>query len=375
MKLLYINDAIAIFGGLERILVDKMNMLAEEGYEVYLITTNQGQHDIAYPLNPKVTHYDLNIRFHLEYQFFGIKRLYKRFQLQNQFYRCLSKKICEIGPDVIICTRIEMMSTVTKANGSIPLVFESHLSCLAGYFQQQKKWKLMYANFLNRYAKNAQVVVTLTEGDAKDWRKINKNVAVVPNLVHLNKTGHYSDGQSKSVIFVGRFTEQKDIDSLLRIWQKVYTYHSDWHLHIFGGYGGQYERIIEEISIMDSNIIVHKPTSEILTEYTRHSILLLTSRFEPFGLVLPEAMSCGLPVVAFDCPYGPADIISNGVDGFLIPGRDENLFVEKVCWLIEHPEERLKMGKSGIQSSQRYVKDKIFPLWKQLFEHLCYNNQ
>ena len=108
-------------------------------------------------------------------------------------------------------------------------------------------------------------------------------------------------------------------------------------------------------------------------QYIKHvksSILLMTSLYEPFGLVLPEAMSCGLPVVAFDCPYGPADIITDGVDGFLIEGRDINAYADKVCLLIENVELRKKMGQAAILSAKRYDKTYIMPQWESLFKEL-----
>ena len=98
--------------------------------------------------------------------------------------------------------------------------------------------------------------------------------------------------------------------------------------------------------------------------------MILTSRYEPFGLVLPEAMSCGLPVVAFDCPYGPADIITDDIDGFLIRHRSIEKFANKVSLLIDHQELRQKVGRAGIESSQRYEASKIMPLWEDLFKHL-----
>jgi len=101
-------------------------------------------------------------------------------------------------------------------------------------------------------------------------------------------------------------------------------------------------------------------------------MLLLTSVHEPFGLVLPEAMSCGLPVVSFDCPYGPADIISDGVDGFLVKDRNIRVFADRVCLLIENEELRVRMGREGITSSQRYKTGVIMPLWNSLFERLLH---
>ena len=99
-------------------------------------------------------------------------------------------------------------------------------------------------------------------------------------------------------------------------------------------------------------------------------MLLMTSLYEPFGLVLPEAMSCGLPVVAFDCPYGPADIITDGENGFLIEGRDINAYADKVCLLIENTELRQKMGQNAILSTRYYEKTNIMPQWESLFKKL-----
>ena len=121
---------------------------------------------------------------------------------------------------------------------------------------------------------------------------------------------------------------------------------------------------------MPPTVILHESTPTMNEEYLKCSMLLMTSRFEPFGLVLSEAMSCGLPVVAFNCPYGPADIITDGVDGFLIEGRDINVYADKVCRLMEDDDLRLKMGKAGLLSSQRYRAEIVMPLWLKLFEQI-----
>ena len=105
----------------------------------------------------------------------------------------------------------------------------------------------------------------------------------------------------------------------------------------------------------------------------KNSMLLLTSIYEPFGLVMPEAMSYGLPVVAFDCPYGPSDIITDGVDGLLVKDRSIEDFANKVCRLIEDEDLRRRMGVAGAKSSQRYSAEKIMPLWRNLFESIIRN--
>ena len=218
--------------------------------------------------------------------------------------------------------------------------------------------------------RKARAVIALTEGDAEEWRKINPHVKVIPNVVNLNNTGRLSDCSSKNVIFVGRYSKQKDVWSLMKIWQLVHQRHPDWTLNLFGDYGDQRDVLLPEIKKTGANIVLHDPTAKIGEEYLRSSMLLLTSIYEPFGLVMPEAMSYGLPVVAFDCPYGPADIITDGVDGFLIKDRSIEGFADRVCQLIEDEDLRRRMGAAGIKSSQRFSAENIMPMWKDFFESI-----
>lgn len=371
MKLLYICDALAIFGGLERVLIEKANWLAEhEGCEVCLLTVNQGNHPVCFPLHQDVSHEDLGIRFFEQYHLPFWQRIIRNCQLHRLFRKRLKGKIQKLTPDIIICTRLDYIRDVVRLKGDIPLVFESHSSCLASRFEGDGLLRLFHIWYLQLAVKKADVTVALTNGDAEEWRKLTPKVCVIPNVVHLNESGVYSDCTAKSAIYVGRFSKQKDVGSLLRIWHFVHQRHPDWCLHIYGGYGEEQDLLFSEIKQMEANIQVYEATSDLFEKYKQSSILLLTSRYEPFGLVLPEAMSCGLPVVAFDCPYGPADIITDGIDGFLISKRNLEEFADRVCQLIDHLDLRVKMGKSGIKSSKKYAKRCIMPLWRALFEQL-----
>ena len=188
-------------------------------------------------------------------------------------------------------------------------------------------------------------------------------------MVHLNDTGRYSNLESKHVIFVGRYTGQKGIPELFKIWDIVHLNHPDWHLDLYGD-GDINEIPYSEEQREKINIHVHKPDSDIFSRYLESSIFVLTSRYEPFGLVMPEAMSCGLPVIAFDCPFGPAQIINDGIDGFLIMDRSICAFAKRLCQLIESPHLRMTMGEAAIQSSQKYSAESIMPQWINLFNEL-----
>lgn len=373
MKLLYVEKTLAIHGGIERVLTDKLNWLVEYGgCEVCLLIANQGENPYVFPLNSKVECYDLNIMFHQIFRCPLWKRYFRLYQLRKLFRKCISERIQEFSPDVIICTRLEYIYDVMKVRGSIPVIYESHHSFLAYKFEKYSCLQRLQLRMWHHALKKTQMIISLTQGDALEWKKLNPHVQVIPNLVHLNNTGRYSDCSTKSAIFVGRFSYQKDIPSLIRVWELVSQRHPDWQLHIFGGYGDQKDQLLSEINQLGANIniVIHQPTTSIYEEYINNSMLLMTSRFEPFGLVLPEAMSCGLPVVSFDCPYGPADIITDGQDGFLIKDRSINNYVDRVCLLIENEELRYKIGKAGVLSSHRFEINIIMPQWIKLFEQL-----
>ena len=371
MRILYVTDALAIWGGIERVLVEKANYLAtHDDYEVYVLTVCQGDHPFPFPLNSQVTHMDLNIPFYAQYQYSGVRRMWSLRRLHRECREGIRHQLSTIRPDVVVCPRIEFVKDICKVKGDIPLVLESHSSFWTSRFEGAGVLRRLHTWWMNQSARKVQAVVALTKGDAAVWRKVNPSVYVIPDIVHLNETVTYHDGQSKSAVFVGRLSRQKDLGSLLAIWHLVRQRHSDWQLHVYGEKGDIEEPSWQQLQEDSHGVTVHAPTADILDVYQQHAVLLLTSRYEPFGMVLPEAMNCGLPVIAFDCPYGPADIINDGVDGFLVKDRDIEDFADKVCLLMENPELRQQMGMAAIHSSQRYRADRIMPVWQKLFESL-----
>lgn len=377
MLIVYITDAFAVWGGMERVLADKMNYLAAQyGYDVVLLTVNQGGHDIPFNLNVTIKHKDLGVVMHQQYAYHGFLRLLRRQKLNSQLKQKMSKTIHKLRPDIIICVKLDFVGLLFKVKGKIPLIVESHTMFRSESIDGSGWLRRLHLWYFKCYVRKADAVVALTNGDANDWRRINRNVFVIPNIVHLNDSGLISDQQNKSVIFVGRFSVQKDIDSLLRIWRIVNERYPDWTLNIYGD-GELKEHFLPIINLLNANIHVFYPVEQIMDKYIENSILLLTSIYEPFGLVIPEAMSCGLPVVSFDCPYGPRKIITDGVDGFLVKDRRVETFAEKVCQLIEDHNLRQRMGKASILSAQRYSVENIMPKWKALFEELllCSNAQ
>ncbi len=366
MRVVYLYPALAIWGGVERILVDKMNYLVRhEGYEVFLITSDQGQHKIPYELDEYVHVIDLDIRFHTRFKLRLLRRLIEYRRLSSLYFNRLQGQLMFIRPDILVCTTSQNMRPLLKIRGDIPLVVESHIN----FMHPDTLLHKIQMGVNNYWIGKAEAIVTLTNDDAEDWRKVSNHVHVIPNLVHLNDTNQYSDCTAKRVLFVGRFEEQKRIGELFRIWQLVHPKFSDWKLDLYGD-GSLWEEYKREADALNINIEIHKPTAQIMDVYRNSSVFVMTSLYEPFGLVIPEAMSCGLPVVSYDSPYGPAGIISDGEDGFLIPMHDIQAFANRLCQLMGDEELRKEMGKRAIVSSQRFSADKIMPMWKELFEKL-----
>lgn len=371
MRILYVYEHMTSYGGVERIFIDKMNYLVNYyNQEVFLLTWNQGSHNLPFKLDEKVIYTDLGVMTFHAYRYSGLKRLWERYKRWTLFKRKMRDYIMHLSPDIIITTTLGPIKHLLKIKGEASLIVESH----SGYDHIVEFSK---NSIMNRYIyrsqkkriKKADCVVSLTEKDAALWRTIHHHVVAIPNFIHFNEMELFSTLDSRQVIFVGRNTYQKAIPDLVEIWRLVNKRHPDWKLEIYGK--GVYDELLKDtIANNDINISYHPPISDIHRRLVESSIFVIASSYEPFGLVIGEAMSCGLPVVAFDCPFGPAEQIINGETGFLVGNRDIKAFADRVCQLIEDKEMRKKMGLAGITYVQRYRPEEIMPKWKKLFESM-----
>ena len=378
MKIVYVYPQFAHHAGTERILIDKMNYLAEkEGYDIIMLTYEQAHHEIAYPLSPKVRHVDLGVCFYPLYRYNRLTRFFKWKKKERQLQRLFNAFMASERPDIVVSVTYfaEVLSLVVQCPVKFVKVLESHIGLryiLNNDSDNRKsliRWlgTIQKKHLLIKNAKKCDVIVALNKTDSDDWSRYLKST-IIPNMVHLNTSGLYSKHDCKRVIFAGRLCSQKAVFDLLKVWRLVNERHPDWQLDLYGE-GEERDRLMMEIAEMNANVQIYPPTDDIFKQFIDSSIFVLTSLYEPFGLVIPEAMSCGLPVVSFEGD-GPCSIITDGVDGFLIKNRSIEDFADKVCLLMEDDNLRRTMGEAGIKSSQRYSAEKIMPMWKELFESL-----
>lgn len=231
--------------------------------------------------------------------------------------------------------------------------------------------KLWSYNLL-RHLKKLDRLVVLTEKDREAWVELDRVVTIPDPLSLVPST--MSALTEKRVVAMARYSHEKGIDLLLKAWAEVEKKNSEWRLDIYGdGDSTLYEQQIDSLEIDRSRCQLHGRTDDVEHEYCNSGIFVLSSRFEGFGMVIIEAMACGLPVVAFDCPWGPRSIITNGQDGLLAENNNPSALAHKLLNLMADESLRRSMSLAAIDHVRRYSIDRIATVWKALFEEITQN--
>lgn len=232
---------------------------------------------------------------------------------------------------------------------------------------------------IQRYiaAKFADKIITLTSNDREHYiRKYNlssHNIDFIYNWINPIEIKKESDFDSKKLITVGRFDSQKGYDYLSKVAINVLSRYPDWQWDIYGSGNDQIKQdLITELDKGGVLSRVHfkgnvKGTDNI---YPYHAIYVMTSRYEGLPLVLLEAKQYGLPIVSFNCPTGPAEIVLDGENGYLIENFDINQMSQKIIELIENNELRLGFSKNAMLDTDKFNKKKITKQWIDLIEKM-----
>ena len=380
MKIIYLFPALDTVGGADRVITEKVNYFAEVfGYEMYVVTAHQNNVPFFFPLSPKVKHIDLNVNFNRQYGLPIWKRAYVYLTLLHEYRQKLKKLLFTIRPDFTITTisrDIDFLHSIQDGSKKIaeahiakPFIRNLHKMANEGFVY--KIIGKIWTHKLEQAIKSFDALVVLTQYDAESWRKTKKAV-VIPNSMPFYPQ-ETSSCMSKKVISVGRYDEQKGYDMLIDAWEVVYRTYPDWHLFIYGDgvLKKDFEQSIQQ-KHLEQNIILCAPVKDIEQKYLESSMYVMSSRFEGFGMVLIEAMACGLPCISFDCPHGPSDIIKDEIDGLLVENGNVQLLSQKICRLIQDDTLRQQMEIHARKNVLRYSKENIMQQWKDLFERLLH---
>lgn len=367
--------------GMERILTAKINYLAEHtDHQLFLLTYEQSGCSLSFDLDKSVHHISINNVLPLRKDYSLLTWFKEYLRARNHF--CISlKKITElIKPNVVVCNvySFPILDLIIRISLSsdIKTIIESHTQLSSTFISHKFRYnKVLFFLFrkwdrfiLNRL-KSTSYVVALTEQDAKDWNPYVNDVIVIPNFITIEPKP-VKDYSVKRVISAGRYAYEKGYDMLLKAWAMVINDYPDWELHIYGdGDRSPYIQISKQLGISNT-VFLHSSTSDIAEEFSRSSIYVMPSRYEGFGLVLVEAMSCGLPCIAFDCPYGPRNIIKSKDDGILVNSEDVDKLKSSFKYLMSDAVVRKSYGLNALNNIKRYNKDVIMGQWLNLFNNL-----
>ena len=355
-------------------LLNKVRYFVEvKGWDVTVVTTDQHDRPSFYPFPDVVEMIDLGVNYSDDNGKPFLKKFCGFVRKRRIHERKLKALLEQIRPDVVDCFYPGECSFVPGLKDGSKKVMELHQSKL--FHHQYNRTGLMgladkvRARMDERLVRKFDRFVVLTEEDKDMWGEM-PNIRVIPNTANFIAQ-KYSDCSEKRVIAVGRLDYQKSFDRLILVWEKVHEKMQDWRLDIFGQ--GEWKEMlqgmIDERGLHDC-VRLNGPTKDIGKEYAESSMIVMSSHYEGFPMVLVEAMACGLPAVCFDFKCGPRDIIVEGENGVIVPDGDIEGLAEAMMTLMEDEEQRKRMGENAKRVVETYSEDKVMGQWVSLYEEI-----
>ena len=376
-KIVYCTPALYFAGGMERVLTQKANYFADHfGFDITIILTDGKDKPLFYPLSDKVKVINLNIGFEELWTCPFFKKIFIYLKKQSQYKRLLKEELMRIRPDITVSMLRREINFINDIKDGSKKIGEIHIN-RANFrnFESndnnfiKRIFAKVWMNSLLNKLKRLDRFVVLTEKDKEAWVELN-NVYVIPNPLSFAPQT-ISKLTEKRIIAVGRYSHEKGYDLLLKTWSIVQNKISDWRLEIFGeGDRSQYDRMVSSLNIDRHRCVLHGRSDNIQEEFINSSLAVCSSKFEGFGLVITEAMVCGLPVVSFDCPWGPRAIINDGEDGLLVENGNVEKLAETLVEMAQHPEKLRSMAVKAVANVQRFKIDQIAEKWKSIFDAL-----
>ncbi|WP_119730371.1 glycosyltransferase family 4 protein [Thermomonospora amylolytica] len=280
---------------------------------------------------------------------------------------CLARTLLTGRQDVLIGTKpVHNMLIAEVAPRSVVKVGQDHMNLTA-----YKPW--LQSGIARSYPR-LDLLTVLTQASVEAFGELldgdRPRIVQVPNAIpELN--GGPADPDQKVIIAAGRLTRQKGYDMLVRAYAEVAPHHPDWELRIFGSgpKQEQLERLIDQHDLHKHVRLMGRST-DLGVELARASVCVLSSRFEGMPMVILEAMSKGLPTVAFDCPTGPAELITHEVDGLLVPAEDVPALAAALRRIIADDELRRRLGERARRSAEAYALPVVGARWEELIEEI-----
>lgn len=375
MKIVYCILGTFNSGGMERVLANKANYLANLGHEVNIVTTDQQGRKPYFELDPAVVHVDIGINYTENNGHSFFRKLINYFFMQRTHRQKLDGVLTKLHADICISMFDKEASFLYKIKDGSKKILEVHFSRYKRLQYGRKGiWKIidLLQNYNDlRIAKRYDRFVVLTEEDRGYWGDLH-NIQVIPNANSFVSRG-VAELKNKRAIAVGRYDYQKGFDDMIQVWKFVHQHHPDWKLYIYGQ-GPLKEQLFLMVKELGLEHVIHlcQPVKNIEQEYLMSSMLVMTSRYEGLPMTLLEAQACGLPLIAYACKCGPRDIIRDAKNGFLLEEGDREEMANRVMSLIENPLLRQQMGGTSRVLSTNFSEEYIMRRWLSVFNEVLY---
>lgn len=373
MKLIYCTHSTCNPGGMERVLLNKVTYLSQlPGWEVAVVTTDQNQRPPFYPFPEKVRMTDLGINYSEDNEKGAWKKITGYLRKRKEHKRKLTALLLKEKPNIVVSLYPSESSFIPDIKDGSKKVLELHY-CKFFRLQYGRKGLLGWIDKL-RTRQDEQIVrrfdkfVVLTNEDRGYWGNL-PNIEVIPNAA-MHVSDAYSDVMNKRVIAVGRLDYQKGFDRLIQAWQLVRHTgkFTDWKLDIFGQ--GEWREMLQQMidkAELQNTVCLNRPTKQIGEEYVKSDMLVMSSNYEGFPMVMIEAMACGLPVVSFDYKCGPKDIIQTGINGLLVPNGDIQALADAMMKVMEDEAYRKMLSLNARKVVDTYSEQAVMSQWIRLF--------
>ncbi len=376
MKLIYCTHSICNPGGMERVLLNKVTYLVEKmHYDITIVTTDQQGRPPFYPVPHEVRMIDLGINYSDDNCKTPLLKVSGYLRRRAMHKKALTELLCSESADVVVSLYPSESSFIPDIQDGSRKVLELHYCKFfrlqygrSGLLGMIDRWRTKQDE---RIVRRFDKFVVLTQEDRGYWGDL-PNIEVIPNAA-LFIADDYSDVSQKRVIAVGRLDYQKGFDRLIQAWRLVQQDERchDWRLDIFGQgeWRDMLQRMIDDAGLHDSAYL-NAPTTSIGKEYADSSILVMSSNYEGFPMVMIESMACGLPVVSFDFQCGPRDIIQHGSNGLLVSNGDIDGLAKALISLMTDGLRLKQMSAQARRVVNIYSEEAVMAQWLTLFSSL-----
>lgn len=339
--------------GTERAVANLTNILCALGYNVVIISLYSSGGKCYYPLAKGVK---------IIHSGFQVNPIHKRIMSYLRYPSFIKSVVRNEDLAAVLATGHQSNSLLVFVTGKVKKIGCEHMNYDAAPFYSKIFRRICYPLL--------DAVVCLTNGDAKRYKFIRRErLFVIPNSLSFD-CETLSTCEAKRMIAAGRLTKQKGFDLLLDAAVLMKSELPDWHLDIFGE-GEEKKELMHKILELNLGdfVSINKTTPNIKAEFIKSSIYVMSSRYEGLPMVLIEAQECGLPVVSFDCPNGPSDVIENGKTGYVVPLYDIKALAEKTVVLAKNEGMRKQFGReANIIATGKYSAVQITKMWKRVVE-------